>query len=211
MTTTNAAREGIGSAAEATTDARIAQLAPAMSPDLDPTGSGLARRLALVTIAGALAILDGSVGGSVDAEELAHEFLNEDASIADVASTATLLFGIAVAHIASWRPSQADRVAPAVHTAIIGWLSPTLAAYGRITTAAARSAGPQLSVPAPQLTRREQDVLRALARSADTAELCAELCIAPGTLKHHIRHLCQKLDARNRFEALLTAQRLRLV
>lgn len=56
--------------------------------------------------------------------------------------------------------------------------------------------------PRPRLTRREQDVLRALVGNASIAELAVELHISPNTVKSHLRGLYRKLGAHSREEAL---------
>ncbi len=55
------------------------------------------------------------------------------------------------------------------------------------------------------LTRRERDVLRALAQGMTTAQIAQALFITENTVKTHVRHLLRKLEARNRIEAVTKA------
>lgn len=199
------------STADAVTAALVAELTLASSPDRHTANRALARQLAAVTVAGAVAILDGSIGAPVDAEALARALLAEGVDADEVGDAAALLFGLAVAHIAFGRAAQTDRIGPAVHTAIIGWLTPTMIAFGRLAPPEAAAASGRPTTVAIRLTQREWDVLHALTRTGETAALCAELRIAPGTLKHHLKHLCEKLGAHSRLELLLMARRADLI
>jgi DNA-binding NarL/FixJ family response regulator len=61
------------------------------------------------------------------------------------------------------------------------------------------------------LTPRELDVLRALARGLTYEQIGATLDISANTVRTHVRRLYQKLDACSRTEALITAARAGLV
>ena len=65
--------------------------------------------------------------------------------------------------------------------------------------------------PAPRLTQREQEVLDLIARGATNREIAATLFLSPHTVKEHSSSLYRKLDARNRAEAVVRAQRLGLL
>ena len=53
-----------------------------------------------------------------------------------------------------------------------------------------------------QLTEREKAMLAALARGRTNTELAAELNISINTVKFHLRNLYEKLDLKNRSQAI---------
>jgi DNA-binding NarL/FixJ family response regulator len=68
---------------------------------------------------------------------------------------------------------------------------------------------PRLRPPAlPKLTARETDVMAHLAQGLSTKEIAKLLSISPDTVKDHLVRLYEKLDARNRVEALERARSL---
>ncbi len=56
------------------------------------------------------------------------------------------------------------------------------------------------------LTPREHEVLEASRRHATVAELATALYLSPGTVRNHLSSAMQKLDARNRAEAVRVAE-----
>jgi two-component system response regulator DesR len=56
------------------------------------------------------------------------------------------------------------------------------------------------------LTPREHEVLAASRGYATVAELAAALFLSPGTVRNHLSSVMQKLDARNRAEAVRVAE-----
>ena len=61
------------------------------------------------------------------------------------------------------------------------------------------------------LTDRELEVLRLLARGASTDEIVADLVISVHTVRNHIRNILTKLQARSRLEAVAVATRIGLI
>jgi DNA-binding CsgD family transcriptional regulator len=70
---------------------------------------------------------------------------------------------------------------------------------------------PPRSLPSAQLTPRQIDVLRLLARGKSTQQIAEELHLAPATVRNHVARLLKALGARTRLEAALIALRYGLV
>jgi DNA-binding CsgD family transcriptional regulator len=58
-----------------------------------------------------------------------------------------------------------------------------------------------------RLTPRQHEVLRALASGASTEQIAEALVLSRETVRNHVRHILQRLDARSRLEAVAIAQR----
>jgi DNA-binding NarL/FixJ family response regulator len=61
------------------------------------------------------------------------------------------------------------------------------------------------------LSKRELEVLTCLAQGMTTAQISSELFISDNTVKTHIRHILEKLEASNRAEAVSKATQLGLI
>lgn len=89
-----------------------------------------------------------------------------------------------------------------------------VAEFGRLASSHTRD----VATPAPDqtaliepLTEREREVLRALAQGLSNREIAEQLVITEGTVKNHVSSLLAKLHARDRTQAVLRAQALKLI
>jgi two-component system NarL family response regulator len=91
-------------------------------------------------------------------------------------------------------------------------INPSLASklLTEFATMSKRGSSPQ-SVPAPRLTNREMEVLRAVARGLNNREIARELFISENTVKNHIRNILEKLQLHSRMEAVVYAVREKLL
>jgi DNA-binding NarL/FixJ family response regulator len=62
-----------------------------------------------------------------------------------------------------------------------------------------------------ELTPRERDVFALLVRGYSNPEICRELVISDATAKTHVAHILQKLNLRDRVQAVIMAYELGLV
>jgi DNA-binding NarL/FixJ family response regulator len=69
------------------------------------------------------------------------------------------------------------------------------------------------SVPAPKvlLSDRELEVLECLADGETTSQIAAHLFISENTVKTHVRHILEKLEASNRTEAVSKALQMGMI
>ncbi len=102
-----------------------------------------------------------------------------------------------------------DEIAQAIDAVALGEtaLSPGLAAS---MLAEVRRQG---SNPAPErlITTREEEVLQLIADGCSTPEVAEQLFISQKTVKNHLASIYQKLDARDRTQAVLQAVRMGIV
>jgi DNA-binding NarL/FixJ family response regulator len=106
-----------------------------------------------------------------------------------------------------------DQLVAAVRTAVSGdsLLAPTL--LRRLLDDFVRRSGSTVG-PVPgigELTAREEEVLRLVARGLSNAEIAAELVLGEGTVKTHVAHVLAKLGVRDRVQAVVAAYESGLV
>jgi DNA-binding NarL/FixJ family response regulator len=78
----------------------------------------------------------------------------------------------------------------------------------------ARQQPPAASTPPPamaELTPREHEVFGLLARGMSNPEICQQLVISEATAKTHVARILQKLDLRDRVQAVIYAYETGLV
>jgi DNA-binding NarL/FixJ family response regulator len=107
-----------------------------------------------------------------------------------------------------------DVLFDAIHTAARGesFLQPAIASkvlaeFSRMPRPAS-GLSEELIVP---LSKREKEILRLMATGASNKEIASLLMIAEGTVKNHVSSVITKLDARDRMQAVIIAQRMRII
>jgi two-component system, NarL family, response regulator DegU len=104
--------------------------------------------------------------------------------------------------------SMQEVVATAIATAAGEALSAELASS--ILSELVPSAPVVASEPSP-LTRREEEILQLIADGYSTSEVAARLFISGKTVKNHLASVYDKLDARDRTQAVLSAVRIGII
>ena len=122
---------------------------------------------------------DDALWGALDAG--AAGFVLKDAAAEELIAAAR-----AVAGGAAWLD---PKVAPRVLTAFRSNVRPRLAATARLD----------------ELTEREHDVLRLMARGATNGEIAGELIVSEATVKTHVGAIFTKLGVRDRAAAIVFA------
>ena len=104
-----------------------------------------------------------------------------------------------------------EQLIAAIHTVAAGeaLLSPTITK--RVIKQFARISRPARPKEFDELTARERDVLRLIAAGRSNAEIGQELYISDTTVKTHITHILQKLNLRDRVQAVVLAYQTGLV
>ena len=98
-----------------------------------------------------------------------------------------------------------EQLIAAIHTVADGdaLLSPTITR--RVIQKFARMSRPDPPKQLDDLSDRERDVFRLMARGLSNAEIGNELYISETTVKTHVTHILQKLDLRDRVQAVVLA------
>lgn len=63
----------------------------------------------------------------------------------------------------------------------------------------------------PELTHRELEVLRLIAKGNNNAQISTDLTIAESTVRFHISHILRKLSVSDRTQAVIAAVKLGIV
>ena len=79
------------------------------------------------------------------------------------------------------------------------------------STSCAGSTAPAQAEDDRVITRREEEVLQLIADGCSTPEVAEKLYISQKTVKNHLASIYQKLDARDRTQAVLQAVRMGII
>jgi two-component system response regulator DesR len=102
---------------------------------------------------------------------------------------------------------SAARAAGALGFVTKDWSAKDIAGAARMVGLGMTVFNPMPSQPPNALSNREWQVLQLIGAGATNQEIAAKLFLSPHTVKDHTRSLYRKMDARNRAEAILRAQR----
>jgi DNA-binding NarL/FixJ family response regulator len=80
----------------------------------------------------------------------------------------------------------------------------------RLIATFARRAAPVGGAATAELTPRELEVLRLVARGRSNREIATELSVSEHTAKSHVAHILDKLDLRDRIQAVVFAYEMGL-
>lgn len=104
---------------------------------------------------------------------------------------------------------EGDALAAAIRRAMRGEHVVATEMTGKLVSALKGDTPPAPPTPAAallaQLSPRERDILRGIARGASNKEIGAELGIAETTVKIHVQHVLRKLDVSTRVQAAVLA------
>jgi two-component system response regulator DesR len=92
-----------------------------------------------------------------------------------------------------------------------GWGAPDIAGAARMVGLGMTVFTSEGHHPPNLLTEREREVLAMIAGGANNREIAERLFLSPHTVKDHTSTLYKKMNARNRAEAIVRAQRMGLL
>ncbi|MDS1269867.1 response regulator transcription factor [Lipingzhangella sp. LS1_29] len=105
-----------------------------------------------------------------------------------------------------------EELADAIRAVIDGqsFINPFMALrlIGEVSAIAKRERSQPAQSPAPELSQRENEVLRQIARGLSNREIGNRLFISENTVKNHVRHILDKLGLHSRVEAAAYAARV---
>ena len=85
------------------------------------------------------------------------------------------------------------------------YVTPSLAARLLMELKKKHSA-PSAAAPFPELTAREEQILKSVAQGLSNKEIALKLTLSEKTIKHYMTNILQKLQVRNRVEAAIKAR-----
>lgn len=109
------------------------------------------------------------------------------------------------------KASPPEQLVAAIHAAVNGDALIDPAITGRVIAAFAAQPEPTVPPQLDTLTPREHQVLLLLARGRSNAEIAAELFLGEATVRTHVARILQKLDLRDRVQAVILAYEAGLV
>ncbi|MBK7262238.1 MAG: response regulator [Rubrivivax sp.] len=134
----------------------------------------------------------------------------------DEADLAAALRGGACGYLL--KTMEGDALVAAIQRAMLGASVVAEEMTGKLVAAYRDAAAAPMSSPAPeaavaeggapaidQLSPREREILRGVARGASNKEIARELGIAETTVKIHVQHVLRKLDVSSRVQAAVIA------
>jgi DNA-binding NarL/FixJ family response regulator len=104
-----------------------------------------------------------------------------------------------------------DQLVAAIRIAADGGAMFSPAVTRRLIEEFARRVSPEPPPGLAELTPREREVLRLLARGLSNQEIAAELVVSEHTAKTHVAHILSKLGLRDRIQAVVLAYETGLV
>jgi len=104
-----------------------------------------------------------------------------------------------------------DEVADAVRMAVQGDTALSAQLAASMLTEVRRLDVPDIAEEDRVVTKREEEVLQLIADGCSTPEVAERLYISQKTVKNHLASIYQKLDARDRTQAVLQAVRMGIV
>lgn len=104
--------------------------------------------------------------------------------------------------------ATADELIHAIDAVMQGETFITQSFATRVITALRNASLRKLASQAIKLSVREEQIVRLLLKGKTNKEIANQLLISEKTVKHYMTILMQKLNARNRIEVVLAAQRL---
>jgi DNA-binding NarL/FixJ family response regulator len=104
-----------------------------------------------------------------------------------------------------------DQLVAAIRIAADGGAMFSPSVTRRLIEEFSRRVSPEPPPGLAELTRREREVLRLLARGLSNQEIAAELVVSEHTAKTHVAHILSKLGLRDRIQAVVLAYESGLV